>query len=257
VSVPHWLSQAIAMYGYWAILVAVALETMGVPFPGETSLLAGAVYAGTGGPLNIVAVIIAGAAGAILGDNIGFTVGYIGGYPLLRRLTRLVRVDEAVLLHAQRYFEQHGDKTVLIGRFFAFLRLWVAFLAGVNRMPRRVFLVWNATGGILWALVYGLIGYFLGRNISLLNSVVSAMGLAGAIVIALFFATLVGLWFYRRRRERTLLQAETREWMDEEPADPRAVRLSFDRSRLNGHGPDEIAAKQADEAGEEGAHHGP
>src|SRR5262249_47794331 len=77
--IPSWLTSGIHMYGYWVILAAVALESMGVPFPGETALLAGAIFAGTG-DLNIVLVILAASAGAILGDNLGYTIGHRGGY---------------------------------------------------------------------------------------------------------------------------------------------------------------------------------
>jgi membrane protein DedA with SNARE-associated domain len=202
VTIPQWLGAAIASYGYWAILVAVALETMGIPFPGETSLLAGAIYAGTGAPLNIVGVIAAAAAGAILGDNVGYTVGYIGGYPLLSRIASLLHIDQALLGYAQRFFERHGDKTVLIGRFFTILRLWVAFLAGANRMPRRVFLVWNAAGGILWATFYGVLGYGLGRNLPLLGDVLHVLGTGGAVIVIAIIVTLFGLWMAQARRAR-------------------------------------------------------
>ena len=204
-SAPAWLDQAILMYGYWVVLVAVALETMGVPFPGETSVLAAAVYAGTGRPLNIAWVIIFAAAGAILGDNVGFTVGRYGGYPLVRRVLRALHVRENALDYSRRYFERHGDKTVFIGRFFSILRVTVAFLAGVNQMPRRVFFFWNAAGGIVWALVYGLLGYFLGRNLPLLDRVVGALGIGGGIVIGGFLLALIALWVIRRRRARSVL----------------------------------------------------
>ena len=208
-SAPAWLDQAILMYGYWVVLVAVALETMGVPFPGETSVLAAAIYAGTGAPLNIAWVITFAAVGAILGDNVGFTVGRYGGYPLVRRVLRALRVRENALDYSRRYFQRHGDKTVFIGRFFSVLRVTVAFLAGVNQMPRRVFFFWNAAGGVVWALVYGLLGYFLGRNLPLLDRVVRALGIGGGIVIGGGILALIALWVIRRRRARaTLIPAD-------------------------------------------------
>lgn len=197
---PAWLNHAILLYGYWVVLVAVALETMGVPFPGETALLAAAAYAGTGEPLNIAWVIAFAAAGAILGDNIGFTVGRYGGYPLVRRILRLLHVRESALDYTRRYFERHGDKTVFIGRFFSLLRVTVAFLAGVNQMPRRIFFFWNAAGGVVWALVYGLLGYFLGRNLPLLNRALNTLGIGGVVVVVAFFGGLLALWLIRRRR---------------------------------------------------------
>ncbi len=203
--IPAWLEHSILLYGYWVILVAVALETMGVPFPGETSLLAGAVYAGTGGRLNITLVIVAAAVGAIIGDNVGYSVGRYGGYPLLRRILRVFHIEaltEKTLIYAQQFFERHGDKTVFFGRFFSLLRAWTAFLAGVNRMPWPRFLVWNAAGGIVWAIVYGLLGYFLGNNLSLLNSVLSVLGIGGAVALGVVIVAIIGVVIWQRRRAR-------------------------------------------------------
>ncbi len=166
--IPGWLDQALSTFGYVAVFVAVALESAGVPFPGETALIAAAVYAGTGRPLNIVGVIVAAAAGAIAGDNTGYTVGRFGGYALVRRFGHHLHIDLAKMESAQRFFARHGDKTGFFGRFVSILRTWVAFLAGVNRMPRPRFTFWNASGGIIWAIIYGLLGFILGRNIPLL-----------------------------------------------------------------------------------------
>lgn len=198
--IPTWLDQAILVHGYWIVLVAVALESTGIPFPGETALIAGAVYAGTGRPLNIVGVIVAAAIGAILGDNIGYAIGHYGGYPLIRRFGHLIRLDERKLEAAQRYFARHGDKTVFFGRFISILRTWVAFLAGVNRMPWPRFVFWNASGGIVWATIYGVLGYVLGRNLPLLGRVLHVLGVGGVVAAILAVAVGIGYYWWRRRR---------------------------------------------------------
>lgn len=206
-AIPVWLQHGIETYGYWVILTAVALESLGVPFPGETSLLAGSIYAATTGRIDIVLVIVAAAAGAILGDNIGYTIGYFGGYPLLRAILRRFHIRESRARFAQDYFAKHGDKTVFLGRFFSLLRLWVAFLAGVNRMPRLSFLFWNAFGGIVWAIFYGVLGYVLGHNVALLDRVLTVMGAAGVVAIGIVVAGLLALWLLQRRRRHTRLNA--------------------------------------------------
>lgn len=203
-AVPAWLDQAILQYGYWVVLGAVLLETMGVPLPGETTLVAAAVYAGTGSQLNIAWVIVFAAAGAILGDNIGFTIGRRGGYPLARRALRALRLRESALDYARDYFQRHGDKTVFIGRFISLLRAYVSLLAGVSQMPRRTFFAWNAAGGITWALVYGLLGYFLGKNLPLLGRVLRALGVGGVVVAGLAIVGAVVFWLIRRRRARAV-----------------------------------------------------
>lgn len=198
--IPIWLQYDIETFGYWAVLVAVALESMGVPFPGETALLAGAIYAGLTGRLDIALVIVAGAAGAILGDNIGYSIGRIGGYPLLRRLTQLLRIEGKSLRYTQRFFAQYGGSAVFFGRFFSVLRTYVALLAGVNRMPRRSFFFWNAAGGIVWAIGYGLLGYVLGHNLPLLAEVLRLLGVGGIAALAVFIAAVLVWWLVRRRR---------------------------------------------------------
>lgn len=185
------LTHLLSTYGYWAVLIAVAIESTGIPFPGETMLLAAAIYAGTTHHLQIPFVIAAAAAGAILGDNAGFWVGREGGYRLLRRYGRYIKLDDRKLKLGQYLFQKHGGKVVFFGRFVAVLRAWAAFLAGVNRMPWVRFLVFNATGGVLWATLYGLGGYALGNNVHKLTgpvgiaSVVLAVLVIGASLVVL------------------------------------------------------------------------
>ncbi|WIG60826.1 MAG: DedA protein [Ktedonobacterales bacterium] len=207
-TIPHWLTMAIETYGYWAILCAVMIESTGVPFPGETALLAGAIYAGATDRISIAGVIAAAAVGAIIGDNFGYAIGRYGGYPLIRKIISILHIDSRTLTYAQRFFDLHGDKTVFIGRFFALLRTWAALLAGVNQMRWRRFLFWNALGGIIWAFVFGLLGYFLGNNINLLDDVLRIFGIGGIIGFIAFAIIVIILWLrYRRRDEERKLAA--------------------------------------------------
>src|SRR2546426_11092667 len=180
------LMHLLATYGYWAVLVFIAIESTGIPFPGETMLLIAAIYAGTTHHLSIVWVIVAAAGGAILGDNLGFWVGREGGYRLLRRYGRYIRLDERKLKLGQYLFLKHGGKVVFFGRFVTVLRAWAAFLAGTNQMRWPSFLLFNALGGIVWASLVGLGGYFLGDNIHRLTGPVGigTAVLAGLISIA-------------------------------------------------------------------------
>lgn len=197
----HALTQLLATYGYWAVLAFVAIESTGIPFPGETMLLAAAIYAGIHHSFHIPVVIAAAAAGAILGDNLGYLVGSVVGFRLLRRYGHLIRLDERKLKLGIYLFRRHGGKVVFFGRFVAVLRAWAAFLAGTNRMPWSRFLVFNAAGGILWSAVYGLAGYALGDNI---HRVAGPVGVASVVLAAL---ALVALFFILRRNEERL-QAE-------------------------------------------------
>ncbi len=199
----HDLDHLLASYGYWAVLLFVAVESTGIPFPGETMLLAAAIYAGGTHHLQIPFVILAAAAGAILGDNIGFWVGREGGYRLLRRYGRYIRLDEAKLKLGQYLFRKHGGKVVFFGRFVAVLRAWAAFLAGTNRMAWPPFLLFNAAGGILWAALYGTGGYLLGNNV---HKLTGPVGIATVVIALLVIAAFLD--FLRRNEKRLEEEAE-------------------------------------------------
>lgn len=178
-------------YGYWAVLVIVGLESLGIPMPGETTLVAAAIYAGASHRLSIVLVVLAAMAGAILGDNIGYAIGHWGGYRLLVRYGRYIRLHEARVKLARYLFMRHGGKVVLFGRFVSVLRTYAAFLAGTARMPCWRFLAFNAMGGILWALVYGIGGYLLGTQLDRISRPVGVVaGIAAAVVIVAFLVIL-------------------------------------------------------------------
>ncbi|PZS06961.1 MAG: hypothetical protein DLM70_04195, partial [Chloroflexi bacterium] len=181
------LHHLLATWGYLAVFGFVAVESMGIPVPGETMLITAGAYAGAG-HLNIALVIAVAAAGAILGDNIGYLIGRTGGRPLVLRYGKYIWLDERKLNAAERFFEKHGDKTVFIGRFIALLRAWAAFLAGVNRMPWPKFLLYNAAGGITWTLLYGLLAFALGKNLPLLERLVKIVGIGGAAAAVVVIA---------------------------------------------------------------------
>jgi len=197
------LIHLLSTYGYWAILLFVAIESTGIPFPGETILLVAAIAAGTTHNLSLLLIIVAAACGAILGDNLGFWVGREGGYRLLRRYGRYVHLDERKLKLGQYLFRKHGGKVVFFGRFVAVLRAWAAFLAGTNRMPWSRFLLFNALGGIIWATLYGVGGYFLGNNVHRLTGPVGI-----TFLILAGIAIITGLIFLRRNEKRLEEEAE-------------------------------------------------
>ena len=184
------LDYLLATYGYLAVFVFVGVESIGVPVPGETMLVTAAIYAGTTGRLSIFWVIVASAAGAIVGDNIGYLIGRTGGYRLVKRYGRYIRLEEDRLRLGQYLFDKHGPKVVFFGRFISVLRIFAAFLAGVNRMHWRLFLIFNAAGGIIWSTLYGVGAYRLGQQLLRLSGridlVLAIIGV-GVIIAAIVF----------------------------------------------------------------------
>ena len=177
----HHLHGAIATYGYLAIFLIVAMESAGIPMPGETVLITAAILAGQG-TLRIYGVIGAAAAGAIVGDNCGYWVGREFGFPLVYRYGRYVRLDERRLKLGQYLFLKHGGKIVFFGRFVAVLRAFAAFLAGVNRFNWEEFFLYNAAGGIVWASIFGFGGFWLGRAFEHYARPVGVAALIAAVI---------------------------------------------------------------------------
>jgi membrane protein DedA with SNARE-associated domain len=198
------LRNALNTLGYPAVALFVMIESSGIPFPGETMLLLASFYAAVDQKLQLPIVIICASLGAIIGDNIGFTVGRTGGYAFVRRFGRYFFVKAEHLERAERFFAKHGNKTVFFGRFIAVLRAWAAFLAGVNRMRWSSFLIYNATGGILWATIYGCLGFYAGRlfhdNFSAVEHLASTISWTGAIVIIVAIIAFYIIWRIRRKR---------------------------------------------------------
>jgi len=183
----------------WALLLMfglLALESFGLPVPGETALIACAVLASQGS-LSIAAVVVVGILATIIGDNLGYWVARKGGRPLLER-NRLTRAyAERYLPRGERFFERHGGKTVFFGRFVAVLRVTAAWVAGISHMHWWRFLAWNAAGGIAWATLVALISYWLGDAAA---SALSRYGLyaAGGVILLTGLGFLAVRWIEKR-----------------------------------------------------------
>ena len=191
----------VASYGYLFLFLLVAVESFGIPLPGETALVTAAAMAATG-RLNIAFVIVAAAAGAIVGDNAGYWIGRTGGIALVRRYGSKVGLDQAKLDRARRFFERHGAKTVFLGRFIALLRSWAAALAGVACMPYGTFTMYNALGGVVWASLFGALGYAFGRNLPRLEHYSGQVTLALVLLAALGVALALGVRWFRNNGAR-------------------------------------------------------
>jgi membrane protein DedA with SNARE-associated domain len=184
--------------GYPLLGVATGVEALGIPVPGETAvILAG--LAANAHRLSIVLVIVVAAAGAIIGDNIGFVIGRRGGRKLLERPGRFSEERKRVLAIGDPFFERHGPKAVFLGRWVAGLRTWASWLAGASSMSWPTFLVWNAAGGIAWATSVSLAAYFGGKTV---ETIFSKVGLYGLIVVGAVVVCGGGYWYWRRRRRR-------------------------------------------------------
>ncbi len=186
------------------------VEGAGVPVPGETALVTAAALAGRG-TLSFVGVLIAGCIGTISGGHAGYWIGARGGAALVRRHGRWVGLTEERLARTHRFFEQYGGKTVMLGRFVAFLRSFVGIFAGLSAMPLGEFAAYNALGGSIWALTFSVLGYVFGRNLPRLVHYIGRVSLLLAILIALVVG-IVFLWRWLARNRKAVAVSLDESW---------------------------------------------
>jgi membrane protein DedA with SNARE-associated domain len=186
----HSLEALIHAYGYPAIFVIIMLESIGLPLPGESLLIAVALYAASTHHLNIFIVVPLATAGAICGDQIGYLIGHWVGARMLTRWGRKVGLSDERLELGRFLFRKYGGGIIFLGRFVAILRTFVAVLAGANKMPWQRFLLWNSLGGIAWTALYGFGAYTLGdaaKHISGTAGIVLAITGGTALLTAIIF----------------------------------------------------------------------
>ncbi len=193
------MTHELESYGLILLFLFVMLEGCGIPLPGETALITAAVLAGSG-RFNIVEVIAVASAAAIVGDTIGYWIARLGGRRVIERIPFGGDAAQRLLPRGEAFFDRHGPKTVLIARFVAGLRIVIAWLAGLSKMPWLRFLAYNAAGGILWATTYGLAAYYFGQ--AAVDAVAKYGFLAVIVVVGVAILLYLGHRILKRRMER-------------------------------------------------------
>jgi membrane protein DedA with SNARE-associated domain len=150
-------------YGYLAVFLGIFLEDFGLPTPGETLLIAGAILA-SHGSLDIMWLLPIAWAAAVCGDSVGFAIGAFGGNKLLTRYGEKIGITEERLLSVESFFARYGDIVVVFARFFVILRQFNGIAAGTLEMPWPRFFIYNAIGSALWVGFWGGATYWLGRR---------------------------------------------------------------------------------------------
>jgi membrane protein DedA with SNARE-associated domain len=196
--VPQWLQDLFARYGYAVVFLGVFLENVGVPVPGETVLLAGAALSHFG-QLSLGWVIVTAIIGATLGDNLGFFIGRRGGRKLAVAYGARFGLTPARLAQFDRFFDGHGPWTVFIARFITGLRVFCAILAGGSTMRWPTFVLFNASGAVVWCVTIACAGYALARSWTVLETWIGRTGLIGLVI----GVAAVVVWWLRQRRDAT------------------------------------------------------
>ncbi len=202
------LSSPLQHFGVWAIALLIMVEDFGIPVPGETILIAGAIYAGAG-RLNVVAVGVAAFIAAIIGDNIGFAIGHFGGRALALRWGKYVFLTEERLNKAEAFFDRRGAIVITFARFVEGLRQANGIIAGITGMHWLRFLIFNAIGAALWVGTWVSLGYLAGDHITAIYHYITLYSYYVLIALAVLVVGYIA-WRLRRRRRRSVSAAATR-----------------------------------------------
>ena len=198
----HYLDLAqpyLHEYGYAALFFGVLVEGFGLPAPGQSLIMAGALLSARG-ELNFFAVLILSWIAAVLGDNIGYAIGRFGGRKLVLRHGRYVGFHSSHLEQVERFFSRWGGGIVIVARFFEVLRQLNGVVAGISGMPWWKFFGYNAIGAALWVGLWGGTAYYLGARIAV---VLAPLKLAEPYVIAIGVLCLVAIIVFAIRRNHT------------------------------------------------------
>jgi membrane protein DedA with SNARE-associated domain len=189
--ITHYIEQ----YGYLAVALGILLEDFGLPAPGETLLITGAIGASTGA-LNIYLLLPLAWAGAVIGDNIGYAIGHFGGHHLMLRYGGRIGITEDRLKQVEAFFDQYGGWVIVFARFVVILRQLNGIVAGTLGMHWLHFLVLNALGAALWVGFWGILSYWLGKGVQVyVHELHQATPLLGALVIVFLMAGAGYLWW--------------------------------------------------------------
>ncbi len=190
-------------FGPWAtvgLILIIFAETgllIGFFLPGDSLLFTGGILASQGN-LNIAVIAIGCFLAAVIGDQVGYTIGHRAGPPLFRRPDSRI-FKQRYVDRTKEFFDKHGPKTILLARFVPVVRTFAPVLAGVGEMNRRTFTTYNIVGGFIWAVGVTVAGYILG---SAIGSDIDKY-LLPIIAVIVVLSILPPLIEMRRERRRT------------------------------------------------------
>lgn len=215
--IDHWLTTLPPMLVYLLVAGVIFTESMGIPLPGEVTLMSAALLSATpNSPITPLGVAIAVSCGAIVGDSIGYTIGRRGGRPLLERLGRKFpkHLGPEHLAKAEQTFGRWGVWAVFFGRFIALLRILAGPLAGALRVPYPKFLAANAAGGLTWAFGTTYVVFYVGQKA---EKYMQGFGWIALVVAVLFGGVTTMVIKKRATRAAKATNAAEAGSSDEEP----------------------------------------
>jgi membrane protein DedA with SNARE-associated domain len=184
------LEPTLHHYGYLAVAAILLLENIGLPVPGETMLIAAALYAATG-QLNIVVVAIIAVLASTIGSCIGYAIGVYGGRPLAERYGKYVFLTPERLDKTHEFFNRRGALVVLLGRFVEGVRQAVGIIAGISEMTFPRFVMFTLIGSVLWVTTWSIVGEVAGDHITTISHYATYVAVGVAVVVVLLIVRAV------------------------------------------------------------------
>jgi membrane protein DedA with SNARE-associated domain len=163
ISLVETVKPYINHYGYWAVLVGVFFESLGLPLPGETLIIVAGLAAAKG-VLNVTWVIVLAVIATFCSNNVSYAAGYFGGRGFVLKYGKYVFINEQRLTSLENFFKEHGGKVIVVARFIIGMRQFNGFIAGTVKMPFAKFALFNFIGAFLWVSWWAGISYYFGRK---------------------------------------------------------------------------------------------
>ncbi|OZB93494.1 DedA family protein [Paenibacillus sp. XY044] len=194
----EWIIHLFEQYGYMVLFGGLFAESLAIPFPGELAMAISG-HMSTLGSFHLLQIILYSYIGAILGTTVTYIIGYRMGTPFFEKYGKYVLLNPARIAKITGWFERYGTKLILICYFVPGLRHFTGYVSGVLRINVRTFFLYNYIGGLVWVIVYVMIGRLVGSKIEQFLHLISRYSLA-AILVA---AVVLGLVVYLKRRKKS------------------------------------------------------
>lgn len=168
----EFIQWSLEHLNYWTVMLLMVIESSFIPFPSEIVVPPAAYMVAEKGDMNLVLVIIAATAGALIGSLINYAIAYYVGRPVVykfanSKLGHLCLIDEAKVVKAEEYFAKHGAISTFIGRLIPAVRQLISIPAGLAKMKMSTFILYTTLGAGIWNIILALTGYYLQRVMSL------------------------------------------------------------------------------------------
>jgi membrane-associated protein len=220
---PVWLDPNYLLEHFGTALIWVSLAILfiecGLLFPilpGDSLLFAIGLFVATDKlPISLGGALVLLFLAAFLGNVSGYEIGRAVGPALERREGRFLKKQYFDQTHT--FFEKHGNKALVIGRFVPIVRTFITVVAGIGHMERRRFLTWSAVGAALWVALVTLLGYFLGQAFPVLQD---KLDLAVVLIVAISLVPAAVEWWRHRGAANAVVRDAADQVVHNEPAEP-------------------------------------